>query len=94
MKLTELNSLELSAAMRGGTHEWGQYGSAFEHIRYVKPASPKSRRRCHCGCKQRATHLGMANGVCLLMGCELSMHRWVKNPCACYRAALHKEGQG
>ena len=38
------------------------------------------RRRCTCGCEQRATHLGMANGVCLTMGCELYVRRWVRDP--------------
>jgi hypothetical protein len=57
---------------------WGSYGDALEHARYVKPTA--SRRRCHCGCKGRATHLGMANGVCLANGCELSMRRWARDP--------------
>jgi hypothetical protein len=58
---------------------WGQHGS-IEMNRYIQPVGPRSRRRCNCGCKQRSTHLGMANGVCLAEGCELSMRRWVRDP--------------
>ena len=80
--MTDLNSLSpaaLSAAMRGGAMAWGQLGSSIDHVRYVEPVLSKSRRRCHCGCKRRATHLGMANGVCLTIGCELAMARWVRD---------------
>ena len=75
----DLNSLSpnaLRAAMQSGTAGWGQWASASEHVRYIQPIDPKSQRRCHCGCKQRATHLGMANGLALTQGCELSMRRW------------------
>lgn len=58
---------------------WGSHGS-IDMQRYIQAKDPKSRRRCHCGCKQRSTHLGMANGVCLAEGCELSMRRWVRDP--------------
>jgi len=77
MDLRKLNKAALSAAMRGGTAGWGQVSSAAEHVRYVQPVRPASRRRCHC-CKRRATHLGMANGIGLMSGCELSVQRWVK----------------
>lgn len=76
--LNKLSPAALSAAMRGGTVDWGRYASAVRHVRYTQPASPKSRRRCRCGCKRRATHLGMANGIALTSGCELSMTRWVQ----------------
>lgn len=66
-------------AAAAGQAEWGTWGST-EHLRYVQPAPSTSRRRCSCGCQQRATHVGCANGVALSMGCELSMHRWVKQP--------------
>jgi hypothetical protein len=56
---------------------WGQWGSAMHHRRYIQAIDAKSRRRCPC-CKRRATHLGMANGICLMSGCELSVRRWVK----------------
>jgi len=75
--LNNLSPNALKAAMQGGTDGWGQHGSSTDHVRYAQPVSPRSRRRCNCGCKQRSTHLGMANGVALRDGCELSMARWV-----------------
>lgn len=80
--MTDLNYLSpaaLKAAMRGGIDAWGQWGSSRDHCLYVERIDdPRSRRRCHCGCGKRATHRGMANGVCLSMGCELSMMRWAR----------------
>ena len=58
---------------------YGQYGSSTEHTRYIEPVDTRSRKRCTCGCKQRATYRGMANGVCLSVGCELSMRRWKRD---------------
>jgi hypothetical protein len=55
---------------------WGQHGSLLRHRAYVEPAS--TRRMCRCGCRNRATHKLMANGVCMNEGCELSMRRAVK----------------
>jgi hypothetical protein len=57
---------------------WGQWGSAQEHQRYTVKARPTSRRRCYCGCDQRATHVGMANGMALTRACELGIRRWMK----------------
>jgi hypothetical protein len=74
---------------RKGTDVFGTHGSAFEHHRYFEPIDPRSRRRCICGCRKRATHRGMANGVCLITGCELSMARWVRDPASAYRAKAH-----
>ena len=54
--------------------------NAFTYPRTKIPAPPRSRRRCHCGCGKRASHMGQANGVTLMMGCELSVARWVKSP--------------
>lgn len=76
--LNDLSPSALAAAMRGGTGGWGEWGSADTHVRYVEPVNSRSRQRCHCGCNRRATHLGMANGVGLITGCEFSMHRWAK----------------
>ena len=79
--MTNLNSMSpaaRSAAMRGGMDGWGQVGGQPGQIRYHEPVDARSRRRCGCGCRRRATHRGMANGVCLTMGCDLSMRRWVK----------------
>ena len=64
---------------RHGTEEWQRRGSAFEHHRYSEPVPSKSRRRCSC-CKRRATHMGRANGVTLITGCEMRVARWVRNP--------------
>lgn len=71
---------------------WGALGSASpniglivkviaflgEHSKYAEPAPSTSRRRCHCGCGLRASHRGMANGVCLVLACELGVRRWIK----------------
>lgn len=79
--MTNLNSMSpaaRSAAMRGGMDGWGQVGGLSGQIRYREPVDSKSRRRCGCGCARRATHRGMANGVCLTMGCDLSMRSWAK----------------
>lgn len=79
--MIDLNTLHpkaLAAAMKGGTDGWGHVASAVEHVRYSQPVRPSSRRRCHCGCKRRATHMGMANGLGLTTGCELAIARWVK----------------
>lgn len=82
--LSKLSPPELSAAMRGGTTAWGHHGSAVEHVRYLQPVEPKSRRRCSC-CNRRATHHGMANGVGLITGCEILVRRWVKDPIDVFR---------
>lgn len=71
---------------RRGTEDFGQWGSANDHHRYFEPVHSRSRQRCHCGCMKRATHRGMANGVCLTTGCEFSMARWARDgfgkPCS------------
>lgn len=59
--------------------EWGSHGSATAHLHYLAPMPSTSRRRCRCGCKSRSTHIGMANGVALMSGCELSVRRWVRD---------------
>ena len=88
-ELSDLSPVELSAAMRGGTVAWGQYGSALDHVRYSLPIPKGDRRRsnCSCGCKKRETHRGFANGVCLMSGCEFRVARWVKDPASVYRRA-------
>lgn len=81
--MTDLNKLSrnaLSAAMRGGAAGWGTVGSSKEHIRYSEPL-PKRRGRyrdCYCGCGNRQTHVGKANGVALTGACELGIARWVR----------------
>ena len=78
MDINKMPPAARSAAMRGGTDGWGQVGSAADHVRYALPVLGRSRRRCSCGCGRRATHRGMANGVCLTTACELAIRRWVK----------------
>lgn len=77
MDLNVMSKAARSAAMRGGTEGWGRIGST-DHVRYAEAVSPKSRHRCSCGCKMRATHVGMANGVALTTACELAIRRWIK----------------
>lgn len=60
-----------------GNDSYGQWGSAHKHERTKALVNPRSRRRCSC-CKRRATHVGKANGVALITGCEMLVTRWVK----------------
>jgi hypothetical protein len=76
--LKDLSPAALAAALRGGIASWGEWGSSKDHVRYVEPR-PGERRRCRCGCRKRASHAGVANGVTLIQGCDLSMRRWVRD---------------
>ena len=58
---------------------FGQWGSSEHHRRYSEKVAAKSRRRCGCGCKRRATHRGVANGVTLITGCELSIRPCIRD---------------
>lgn len=78
--LNKLSRQALAAAMRGGTDGWGVVGSSSEHVRYSEPL-PKRRgryRNCWCGCGNRVTHAGRANGVTLTTACALGIARWVR----------------
>lgn len=55
------------------------WANATIHQRAIQPIWSTSRRRCQCGCKQRATHSGEANGVVMMTGCELVVRRWVRD---------------
>lgn len=80
--LNALSPAALEAAMRGGTDEWGQWGSATDHVRYVEPWPReywRRRRKCHCGCGKKITHTGRANGIALMSGCEFLVRRWVRD---------------
>ncbi len=79
MVINDLSPAARSAAMRGGTEQWGSHGSSIDHVRYMEALPAKFRKRCACGCKSRATYRGMANGVCLVVGCELRTRRWVRD---------------
>jgi len=54
--------------------------NAFTDRREMIAVMPRSRRRCHCGCGKRATHIGLANSMAMTRGCELYVRRWVKDP--------------
>lgn len=81
--MTDLNALSpaaRSAAMRGGVDGWGQVGGQPGQIRYMelRKKRPGRQPKCACGCDTNKTHLGFANGVCLISGCEMRIRRWVK----------------
>jgi hypothetical protein len=78
--LNKLSPAALSAALRGGTAEWGQRASIHEHVGYVEPQDGRRGhyRKCRCGCGKRAKFRTMFNGICMYEGCELSAHRFAK----------------
>lgn len=78
--LNSMSQAARSAAMRGGMDGWGQVGGQPRHIRYMEPRKrrPGRQPKCWCGCETNKTHRGLANGVCLISGCELAIRRWVK----------------
>ncbi len=55
------------------------YADARTHKRTMKKAASTSRKRCSCGCGRRATHIGLANNLGMLGGCELTIRRWVRD---------------
>lgn len=78
--LNDLSPAARSAAMRGGVAGWGQIGGQPGQIRYMelRKKRPGRQPKCACGCETKKTHLGFANGVCLISGCEMRIRRWVK----------------
>jgi hypothetical protein len=60
------------------------WGSAFEHQRTWRLMPKRYHRKCGC-CGQRATHVGCANGVALMSGCEWQVRRWIRDPMSIYR---------
>ena len=52
---------------------------AMQYKRTMTPAMPWSLVRCRCGCNGRASHLGLADGACMMSGCELTVRRWVRD---------------
>ncbi len=66
--------------MRGGTREWGARASIAEHVGYVEKQTSRGPNycKCHCGCGQKAKYRAMFNGICMSEGCEMSMHRFVR----------------
>lgn len=73
---SELSPAERKAAAKTGRSGWGSFGSVDTHALYVKPVE-KVKGRCGC-CGEPATHVGMANGVALMSGCEMQARRWAK----------------
>lgn len=69
---------ERARAAALGQAGWGQHAST-QQRRYAAEASDR-RRKCHCGCGGRATHVGMANGLALMSGCHWHVRLWVKDP--------------
>ena len=47
--------------------------------RDIIKVEPASRKRCDCGCKGRATHIGTGNGAGMIVGCEMNIRRWVRD---------------
>lgn len=78
--LNTMSQAARSAAMRGGMDGWGQIGGQPGHIRYMEPRKrrPGRQPKCWCGCGTDKTHRGLANGVCLISGCEMAIRRWAK----------------
>jgi len=74
-----------------------RWGSAFEHVRTWAEIEDKRRGRRWCRhpapggpCPRRCTHLGLANGIALMSGCEWHVRLW------CAQGPLNKRepGQG
>lgn len=54
------------------------YANSDIHPRTMRKVKSTSRRRCQCGCNQKATYVFLANGCGMGAGCELVARRWVK----------------
>lgn len=80
VNLQKLSQPALSAAMRGGTEGWGEYGSINEHVLYAEPQNARHGHylKCRCGCGKKAKWRLMANGLCMMEGCEFSVRRSAK----------------
>lgn len=71
------------------------WASAEIHERYMQPV--KTLRKCWCGCEQRATHTGFANGIAMTApACELMARRWVKQGSQAASRRVHQQlgGEG
>ena len=74
-KVASPAELKAKATSRG---EWAQTANVNIDHRYLKPY-PRMRRRCGLdGCRVRATHVGMCNGLGMTYGCEWHMRVWAK----------------
>jgi hypothetical protein len=65
------------------------WGSADHHKREMRPATDKRRRcgSCPKGSRVPETHVGFANGVALMGGCEWHVRQWVRDPDSLRRKA-------
>lgn len=64
-------------------NDFGKVGSATHHERYSERRESRRTGPRNCwvpGCQNKATHRGMANGVCLTTGCEFHTAMWVRDP--------------
>ena len=49
------------------------------HKREMRRKPVGYRRKCRCSCGRWATHVGTANGVTVMHGCEQSVRRWIRD---------------
>jgi hypothetical protein len=71
---------QLLAAPGDGLTYHGGGGGGAQHRYMRRIVGRGGRRSCYCGCLRRCSHLGMADGVCLMSGCEWSVRQWVRDP--------------
>jgi hypothetical protein len=62
----------------GKIGDWARFGYV-EGVHSMTPRPAGSGRRCDCGCKSRATHFGLSDGLVMMSGCELRVRRWVRD---------------
>lgn len=71
--------------------ETPKWGSALKHTRTWMLDKKRRRRACGiCGCQNKSTHLGLANGIALMGGCEWHVKRWCRDPLADMRIEATK----
>ena len=69
----------LKAGLAGKIGSDGTRFGSVDGSRSMVNCLPRSRRRCGCGCKGKAAHVGLGDGMALMMGCELRVRRWVRD---------------
>lgn len=67
------------AAVAGKFGADGTRSGSVDGHRSVVTGPARRRRKCPCGCGTRATHIGLGDGIALMSGCQLSVHRWVRD---------------
>jgi hypothetical protein len=68
--------------------------NALDGRRTMAPVPSSSRRRCSCGCGKRASHMMLADGCCMGIGCELLVRRWIRNPVDAWLTRRRLLGEG